>query len=258
MDNFLDESSTAQYQFVLGDEKFPLNPLVGKKISLKWLGTIHCLDTGESIKKSYGQGYSYKAFMRLAQCDLCYVKPELCHYHKGTCRQPEWGEAHCFRPHIVYLSLTSAAKVGITRATNVPHRWIDQGAIKALPILEVASRFDSGVIEVEMAKMVGDKTQYKKMLLGEVEDCDLFQLREELFESCADLLDSLDAKDLDEEIITINYPILEPPKKITTLDFHKQALIEGTLLGIKGQYLILDCGVINLRKFQGYTVEINN
>ncbi len=257
MDNHLDEQGQAKYSLDLSGSAIDMNSLVGKKVSLKWRSKIFDIHDGTEIKKSFGQGFSYKNFMKLAQCDLCYVKPELCHFAKGTCREPEWGEKHCMQPHIVYLSLTSGPKIGITRRSNIPHRWIDQGAIRALPILEVESRYHSGLIEVEVAKSIPDKTNWQKMLKGETEEVDLYDLREQIFGDLADTLDSLGARDLDEKEIAISYPILEAPKKVKSLDFEKNPLVEGTLMGIKAQYLIFDVGVINLRKFQGYQVELS-
>lgn len=248
----------ATYTLSLPEKDIEMNPLVGKKIKIEWTGLIHCIDSAKPIKKTFGQGYSYPSFMKLAACDLCYVKPELCHYAKGTCREPKWGEDHCMKPHIVYLSLTSGPKVGITRETNIPYRFIDQGAVRALPILKVASRLDSGLIEIEIAKVIPDKTSWQKMLKGEFEEVDLFTIREQIYNDLGDLLDSLEAEDLDSEEISINYPILSLPPKMPSLDLEKLKVIEGELLGIKGQYLIFDTGVFNMRKFQGYQISFDS
>lgn len=233
-----------------------MNKLLGTKITLDYQGQIFDIYDGKPIKKSYGQGFSYKNFITLARCDSCIVKPELCHYDKGTCREPKWGEEHCFIPHIVYLSITSGVKVGITRETQVPTRLIDQGAEYALPILRVADRKTSGMVEVELAKTMADKTNWRNMLKGEYEFVELEILRDQIYDEYGDLLDDADAEDLEEEVLNIKYPILELPKKINSLSFDKQPKIEGTLLGIKGQYLLLDTGVINMRKHQGYNITL--
>tara|TARA_R110002072_G_scaffold276051_1_gene437528 strand:- start:270755 stop:271582 length:828 start_codon:yes stop_codon:yes gene_type:complete len=234
---------------------FPIEEQIGKNLKITFDGLINDIYDQKPIKKSYAQGFSYKNLITLARCDTCIVKPELCHYDEGTCREPKWGEEHCFIPHIIYLSVTSGAKIGITRNTQVPHRWIDQGAHLALPILEVADRKTSGLIESEIAKEMNDKTNWRKMLKGESEDVDLYDLRETIFDQYADLLDEMDAKDLDEQIIEIQYPITELPEKIKSFGLDKSPVVEGKLLGIKGQYLIMDTGVINLRKHQGYFVD---
>ncbi|MBC97793.1 MAG: hypothetical protein CME63_08585 [Halobacteriovoraceae bacterium] len=235
----------------------PMNDFLGKEITLDYQESIYDIYDGKSIKKSYGQGFSYKNFISLARCDSCIVKPELCHYHKGTCREPKWGEEHCFIPHVIYLSITSGVKIGITRETQVPTRWIDQGAVYALPILKVADRKTSGMVEVELAKTMADKTNWRNMLKCEYEFVDLELIRDQIFEEYGDLLDDADADDIEEDILEIKYPILEVPKKFSSLSFDKKQKIEGTLLGIKGQYLILDTGVINMRKHQGYHITLS-
>ena len=247
---------TVQYHLPIGDELIAMNPLIGKKITLNFEGDIFCLSTGQKIKKSYNQGFSYKAFMTLASCDICIVKPNLCHYHKGTCREPEWGEKHCMAPHIVYLANTSKVKIGITRKSQIPTRWMDQGASFALPILECKDRYTAGLIEAEISKQMSDKTNWRDMLKGVLQEEDLEAHREDIYEQFADLLDDMDAEDLEEPVVEINYPVEQYPEKVSSLSFDKKPLIEGTLMGIKGQYLILDTGVLNIRKHQGYQIEL--
>lgn len=256
MKSELQDKGPVQYALPLDGEPYPLNQYLGKKIKLSWQEKIFDIYDGKEIKKSYGQGYSYQNLMTLARCDTCIVKPELCHYHKGTCREPKWGEEHCFIPHYIYLSVTSGLKIGITRETQVPTRWVDQGAVYALPILKVADRKTSGLIEVEIAKELADKTNWRNMLKGEYPEVDLEEARDNIYETYGDLLDDADADDVDEEVLEIEYPILEVPKKFKSLSFDKMKDVEGTLLGIKGQYLILDIGVINMRKHNGYQVSL--
>lgn len=255
MTSEIPKSGPVNYGLPIGEETLPLNPYLGKKIKLQWLEKIFDIYDGELIKKSYGQGFSYKNFITLARCDSCIVKPELCHFHKGTCREPEWGEKHCFIPHYIYLSLTSGVKIGITRETQVPTRWVDQGAVKALPILKVADRKTSGTIEIEIAKEMADKTNWRKMLKSDYQDADLEELRDHIYETYGDLLDDADAEDVEEEVLEIEYPVLEVPEKFSSFSFEKKPCVEGTLLGIKGQYLILDTGVINMRKHNGYAID---
>ena len=119
-----------QYSFRLGDELLPVNPLIGKSLRLEFLGAIHCTHCGRKTKSSYSQGYCYPCMQKLAQCDICIMSPERCHYEAGTCREPSWGEQFCMTDHIVYLANSSGIKVGITRATQIPTRWIDQGAVQ--------------------------------------------------------------------------------------------------------------------------------
>lgn len=250
-------ATPVEYSLPIGDELIELNPLIGKKIKLSFDGVINCIDTGEKIKKSYNQGYSYKSFITKAACDMCIMKPELCHFEKGTCREPEWGEKHCYQPHVVYLANSSGLKVGITRATQVPTRFIDQGAYQALPMFKVENRHLSGLLEVEIKQFMNDKTNWRKMLKNDIEEIDLVQQKEMLLNDIAEILDDFDAEDLPEEVFTFDYPVTEYPEKITSLSFDKKPIIEGVLIGIKGQYLIMDCGVVNMRKHQGYELTID-
>jgi hypothetical protein len=244
------------YRLPVGEIEIPLNQYIGKKIKLEFTGQIFDIHDGKPIKKSFGQGFSYKNFMKLACCDVCILKPEKCHYDKGTCREPEWGEENCMVPHIIYLANSSGPKIGITRQSQVPTRWIDQGASYALPILRVHDRKTSGLLEHEIAKIMSDKTSWQKMLKGVPESVDLEFLRDEIYEEFGDLIDELDAEDVEEETIEIYYPVNEYPEKVKSKTFDKEPIVEGTLVGIKGQYLILDTGVINIRRHQGYEVKV--
>ncbi len=251
------------YQLPIGDELIAMNPLVGQDISLQYSGDINCIACGRKTGKSFNQGYCYPCFKSLPECDSCIIKPELCHYQQGTCRDPAWGEQHCLREHYVYLANSSGIKVGITRGTQIPTRWMDQGATQALPIIRVRNRLQSGLVEVVIKQHVADKTHWQRMLKGEPEKVDLLARRDELLEVCqAELQDIIAEKGedsltfLEQDVVTINYPVTEYPLKVKSFNFDKTAEVSGKLLGIKGQYLILDSGVINMRKFAGYHVTL--
>lgn len=257
--------SPVQYTLRLDDEhSIEMNQLLGQAIDLHYEGSINCLHCGRKTNKSFNQGYCYPCFTRLPQCDSCIVKPETCHFHEGTCRDPAWGERNCFAPHIVYLANSSGLKVGITRRTQIPTRWIDQGAIAALPILEVDNRLHSGLLEKIFAAHVSDKTNWRAMLKGEIPEVDLIAERDRLLALCAEEIEALKTefgaeavRTLPEQaVVSIDYPVLEYPKKVTTFNLDKNPDLSGTLLGIKGQYLILDSGVINIRKFGAYRVSL--
>jgi len=195
---------------------------------------------------------------------MCIMKPETCHYAEGTCREPSWGQEFCFQTHIVYLANSSGIKVGITRQSQVPTRWIDQGAIQAVPIFKVPSRHISGLVEVILAEHVSDKTSWQQMLKNNAKPTDLFLVRDELLAKCADKLTDIrerfgqDALQLLEnsDIVDIRYPVLHYPTKVKSFNFDKDPVVSGILQGIKGQYLLFDTGVINVRKFSGYEVEV--
>jgi len=252
------------YHLRAGEHRVALNERIGEPLSLRWTGAIACTHCGRATKKSFAQGHCYPCFKRLAQCDTCIMKPETCHFFQGTCREPEWGERHCFQPHIVYLANSSGLKVGITRKTQMPTRWLDQGAIQALPILEVDTRQQSGFVEMLFKEQVADRTNWRAMLKGDVETMDLSAERDRLLTLLADGLHQLrethgaDAiRFLEQPAQHFHYPVSVFPKKVVSHNFDKQPLVEGVLQGVKGQYLILDSGVINLRKFTGYEIQVS-
>ncbi len=261
----LDSSKPVQYELPVSDQLVALNPLIGKPIKLSYTGKICCVHCNRAIKKSFNQGYCYPCFISLAQCDMCIMKPETCHYAAGTCREPSWGEAFCLQPHVVYLANSSSIKVGITRQTQIPTRWIDQGAVQALPIFKVQSRYISGLVEIAMAKHVSDKTSWQQMLKMKADPVDLVVKRNELIAVCAaELADisqcfGVDAIELlvDASPVDIHFPVDSYPVKVKSFNLDKSPEVSGVLHGIKGQYLLLDTGVINIRKFAGYEVEFS-
>jgi hypothetical protein len=245
------------YSLPVGEELAVMNPLLGKKIALKWTGEINCIHCGRLTKKSFQQGYCYPCTQRLARCDMCILKPELCHYHKGTCREPEWGRENCMIDHFVYLAVSSGLKVGITRHTQIPTRWIDQGAVAAVPIARVASRYDSGRVEVALAAHVKDKTNWRDMLRYDAGGVDLIAEKNRIRPELQALIRQYPEAEMIEDVVyRFEYPVIEYPKKIKPLTFDKTPLVEGTLIGIKGQYLMFDIGVINIRKHSGYKISM--
>ncbi|HIL40842.1 MAG: DUF2797 domain-containing protein [Methylococcales bacterium] len=259
----VDLGETVGYQLPLTDERVNLNALIGRSIVLRHTGKIFCVHCGRQTKKSFNQGHCYPCFISLARCDMCIMKPEQCHFDQGTCREPEWGKAFCMQSHFVYLAKTSGVKVGITRGSQIPTRWIDQGAVQALPIFKVKSRHLSGLIEVILAKHVKDRTNWQRMLKNQVGDEDLLVVRDQLVLDCreelAALVASYDQEAIEylvaETVVDIHFPVTAYPEKVKSFNLDKQAEVSGKLEGIKGQYLILDTGVINIRKFSGYEVE---
>lgn len=253
----------AQYSLVLGDRRWPLNDMLGQSIRLHFQGAIHCQHCKRLTRTSFAQGYCYPCFTRLAQCDQCMMSPEKCHHSEGTCREPEWAQQVCFNDHIVYLANSSGLKVGITKATQMPTRWLDQGAIQALPIMRVKTRRLSGLVEDCLRQSVNDKTNWRALLKGEANPLNLTQMRDQLFTQYRNELMELERREgvgsvqcleqLPEQ--QFHYPVLQYPSKISSLNFDKDPIVQGRLMGLKGQYLLLDTGVINLRKFTSYQVE---
>ncbi|PCH56983.1 MAG: hypothetical protein COC15_02120 [Legionellales bacterium] len=249
-----------KYYLPIGDSKILLNDLLGKQIQLSFTGTISCTACARVIKKTF-RGYCYPCSQSLAAADMCILKPELCHFHLGTCREPSWGQQHCMQTHVVYIANSSGLKVGITRAKNIPMRWIDQGAVQAIPLYKVATRYMAGIAEVVLAQKMADKTNWRKMLQGNIDLLDLTALRDEIIKNNhAEVCAALQAKDQDiskiaratDSVVTLNYPVLEYPIKIKSYNFDKTPDISDVIVGIKGQYLIFKNAVLNVRKFAGY------
>ncbi|NMP31873.1 DUF2797 domain-containing protein [Thalassotalea sp. M1531] len=256
------DNGEIQYQLPIGDQRIELNPLIGKELTLIYHNEIRCCHCNRKTKKSYSQGYCYPCMQKLAQCDMCIMKPETCHFEQGTCREPSWGESNCMIPHYVYLANTSGLKVGITRHTQLPTRWIDQGATQALPIFKVSTRLQSGLVEIALAKFIADKTNWRAMLKGSANAIDLKQKANELVPEIDAALADIRLKYgeesvelLDEPVVDLHYPVMQYLDKISSFNFDKQPIISGTLLGIKGQYLIFNTGVINMRKFTSYHIS---
>ena len=252
------------YQLPVGDELVEMNSLIGNTITLSYDGEIRCSNCNRKTKKSYSQGFCYPCMQKLAQCDMCIMKPETCHFDQGTCREPDWGQAHCMVPHYVYLANTSGLKVGITRHTQLPTRWIDQGATQALPIFKVSTRLQSGLVETALAAFISDKTNWRAMLKGSAEPIDLKAQAKQLIPQIAERLAQVQiqygeqaVEQLDEQVIDLHYPVQQYLTKINSFNFDKTAQVSGTLLGIKGQYLIFDTGVINIRKFTSYHINVD-
>lgn len=243
-----------QYAVDMKDENIELNPMIGETIRFSFTGKIQCIACGRVIKKTYNNGYCYPCFINLAENDLCIVKPHECHFHLGTCRDPQFGERHCMIPHYVYLAQSSDVKVGITRKNNELKRWIDQGAVRAVPIAEVPTRKIAGELEFALSQNLPDKTNWRKMLKGDFEPVDLIQIRDEVFTMFPDQFEEY--KIHVEQVTEIHYPIIASITKLQSFTFDKEPIIEGKLIGIKGQYVLLENGVINMKKHAGYHVNI--
>jgi hypothetical protein len=254
-------NSPVEYQLQLQHEPVAVHELVGKTLKLHWLNEIHCIHCGRLTNKSFNQGYCYPCFRSLAQCDICIVSPEKCHYDQGTCREPGWAQQHCMQDHIIYLSNTSGVKVGITRQSQIPTRWIDQGAVQALAILKVSKRYHAGLVEDAFKAYLNDKTNWRNMLKHQYSAEDLYQVFQQTWPQVKARLDQSLLDDVQliaqaDAQIEIDYPALRYAEKVNSYNLDKNPLITDTLMAIKGQYLIFENGVINIRKYAGYEVSL--
>ncbi|QCZ93373.1 DUF2797 domain-containing protein [Salinimonas iocasae] len=261
------DDNTVRYSLPVGEQFIEMNDLIGSEVEVSHSGLIHCVHCGSKTKKSFNQGYCYRCLITLAQCDSCIIKPEKCHYHEGTCREPEWGEAHCMSDHFVYLANTGNLKVGITRHVkdSISSRWMDQGASQALVMLRVPDRLTSGQVETMFKSHIADKTNWRTMLKGAPDKQDLEAEKQRLLAELQPELDKLrDEKGLqaisetDMAAVEIDYPVTAYPDKIKSINLDKTSSFSGTLQGIKGQYWMLDENrVINMRKYAGYGLTVS-
>ena len=251
MTEFEDE---IQYYLNTENDFLNLNQLIGKEIEFSFNG-YQCLCCGED-KKIFRQGFCYDCFYKSAAVGDWIMKPELSTAHKGIeDRDLEYEKSVQLKPHIVYLALSSNVKVGVTRKTQVPTRWIDQGASKALEIVEVPNRYLAGITEVALKEFVADKTSWQKMLKNDIIEADLLQERDSLK---LHIPKEVQPYFLDNSKITeLNYPVDKYPTKIKSLNLEKISNFSGNLMGVKGQYLIFENGtVFNVRNNEGYKVII--
>lgn len=250
-------ANPVKYYLHLNNETIYMNELLNREITLRFENQILCVACGRETKKSFGQGFCYPCFINSPENSECIVKPELCRAHLGEGRNKVWEEENHLQPHYVYLALSSDVKVGVTRCSQTPTRWIDQGANQAIIMSKTPYRQLAGEIEVFLKTYFPDKTNWQRMLKNEVAlGVDLVSdkllalsylpehFKQYVFE--------------DNEILNIQYPVLQYPLKVKSLNFDKQNEIKGKLSGIKGQYLIFNTGeVLNIRNFSGYVITLN-
>lgn len=240
-------------------ESRQLNDYLGQPLQLQFTGQITCVYCGRQTKKSFGQGFCFPCFRARAEADICIVKPEQCHYFDPAdpCRDDAFAQRECFQPHVLYTSLTSGVKIGITRRKNIPSRWIDQGAVRAIPLAELPSRREVGLVEHRLAATMQDKTHWMRMLKEEHPEADLASRAVELVRRLQEwgVEGILPVAQRIEH--TFTYPVRSYPTKVKSFNLDKDPVAGGNLEGIKGQYLIFDSGVINLRKYTGYQVEVS-
>ncbi len=245
-----------QYHLTIGSDKVYMNALIGKEVHLTFLNQINCIRCGRKTNKSFFQGYCYPCFMKAPETAPCIVNPEKCQAHEGIARDMEWSKAHCLIDHYVYLAVSSGLKVGVTRHTQIPTRWMDQGAHEAIKLAKTPNRHIAGLIEVNLKQFLADKTNWQQMLKNQVKRA--VELVEEKKKAADSLSSELQQYLVDEDDITkIVFPVETYPSKVKSLSFDKTKNYSGRLVGIKGQYLIFeDNTVFNVRKHNGYLAQI--
>ena len=244
-----------EYSLPIGENKLILNKYIGELIQINFNNKIRCINCNNKINKTYMQGYCYPCFISSPQTEECVFKPHLCQAHLGKARDIEWAKNNCLVPTYVYLSLTSNLKVGVTRHNNIPSRWIDQGAHYAIKFAKTPNRYLAGLIELEISKYISDRTQWRKMILGQYDEVDLIKKKNDLQEYLPSKLKKYYLNN--EDIIELKYPIIKNLEKIKSFNNKKFKSIKESLIGIKGQYLMFnDNHVLNVRKYSGYNFTI--
>jgi hypothetical protein len=238
------------------DEHLEMNPLLGHELSIRFSGQTQCLNCHRKIKV-FRQGFCYECFVNAPSAADCILKPELCMGHLGIGRDPAWEMAHHVQPHFVYLAATQSIKVGVTRSTQIPDRWIDQGAQRALAIAKVPYRKLAGLIEVALKQKFTDKTSWQAMVKGlDSTELSLEEARNQAFEALGPSFEPFFL--YTEEILQLNYPIQAYPQKVSALNLLKQSNYTGRLRGIRGQYLLFEDGMVfNVRSSSGLVAQLS-
>jgi hypothetical protein len=246
-----------KYTLNFDDERIEMNDQIGKNISIHYTGKIHCIHCGRKTNKSFFQGYCYPCYMKLPQTDPSVINPEKNQAHLGISRDMEWSKKNDLIEHVVYLALSGGLKVGVTRHTQVPTRWIDQGAHSAIELARTPHRNLAGQVEVELKKYLNDRTNWRAMLTDKRDgEPDLISSKNEAITKLPQELAQYATESQD--ITKIVYPVQAYPAKVKSVNLDKVPDFEGNLVGIRGQYLIFDEGrVLNIRKYNGYEIDLN-
>lgn len=244
-----------EYYLVFKNNFININQILDRKLKIEFT-RYECLNCGQP-KKIFRQGFCYDCFMSSPAVGDWIMRPELSTAHLGIeDRNLTYESKVQLQPHIVYLAVASDVKVGVTRKTQVPTRWIDQGASKAIEIVEVPNRYLAGITEVALKNSFTDKTNWRKMLQNEILDVNLQELRDSLKSKLPTDVQPYFAQ-TDSSIFNLEYPVLQFPSKIKSLNLDKTPFFEGTIKGVKGQYLLFEDGtVFNIRTYEGYVVKI--
>ncbi|BEV05283.1 MULTISPECIES: DUF2797 domain-containing protein [Chryseobacterium] len=252
MTSFHDEP--IQYYLNLSGDLIHMNELFGKELTIKHTG-YQCVNCGEN-KPIYRMGFCKNCFFESPYASDTIIRPELSTAHLGIAeRDLDIEKEIQLQPHTVYLAYTGEVKVGVTRNTQIPTRWIDQGATFALPIARTENRYEAGMIEVALKQHVADKTSWKKMLQDDFEDdIDLADFQQKIKEYFPEDFQKFYSEG--ENLWRFDYPF-EKPEKVTSFTLDKRPEYTGKLTGIKGQYLGFDGGeFINVRGHEGYVIEL--
>jgi len=247
--------SPIQYYLVFESDFLNLNQILNKELTISFL-KHQCLNCGND-RPIFRQGFCKSCFFEIPSAGDWIMRPELSTAHLDQeDRDLAYEKRVQLQPHIVYLANSSNVKVGVTRKTQVPTRWIDQGAHEAIEIVEVPNRYLAGITEVALKDHVGDKTNWRKMLTNNVDDEDLVEWRSKLRQYIPEEARNYFIENNAET--HMQFPVLQYPEKVKSLNLDKTPNYNGILKGIKGQYLIFeDNTVFNVRSNEGYYVGLS-
>lgn len=247
-------SEPIQYYLIFENDFITMNQLLNSTITIQFV-KYQCLNCGLD-KPIYRQGFCKSCFFDIPQAADWIMRPELstAHLDKED-RDLAYEKKVQLQPHIVYLANSSNVKVGVTRKSQVPTRWIDQGAHEAIEIVEVPNRYLAGITEVALKDHVSDKTNWRTMLKNEIQDEDLVTWRERLKQYIPEEAKAyFIASNKETEL---QFPVIKYPAKPKSLNLKKTPNYTGKLVGVKGQYLIFeDDTVFNVRANEGLVVAI--
>ena len=251
----VEEGKPIQYYLVFDNSFLNVNQLLNKEISIRTRG-CQCLNCNKE-KKLFRMGFCYDCFFSSPAVGDWIIRPELSKAHLGIADRDLAYEAECqLQPHVVYLAQSCEIKVGVTRKTQIPTRWIDQGAEKAIVIVEVPNRYLAGITEVKLKDIFCDKINWRRMLVNDICVTDLQQERLKLQDLLPNEVREFFVADK-AEIYEFEYPVVSYPTKVTSLTFDKTSFFQGKLIGIKGQYLMFENGLVfNVRAAEGSLVTI--
>ncbi|MBT4903783.1 MAG: DUF2797 domain-containing protein [Flavobacteriaceae bacterium] len=244
------------YYLNLKDDFVALHQFIDQSITLEMIG-YECLNCSRT-EPIFRQGFCKKCFFESPNAGDWIMRPELSTAHLDIeDRDLVYEKKVQLQPHIVYLALSSHLKVGVTRKTQVPTRWIDQGAHQALAVLEVPNRYLAGVGEVALKEIYSDKTNWRKMLQNEAEPIDWVSEKNKAIDHLPKELKPYVLHE-NTEPLAIEFPVNRYPEKVKSLNLIKEQNYTAVLKGIKGQYLIFeDDTVFNVRSNEGLVVNLS-
>lgn len=248
-------TTMVQYYLIFQQDFLNLNQVLDKRISINFLRfeCLHC----KMEKKVFRNGVCYNCFSKAPEMGEWVIRPELSTAHLNMENiDLEYEKEVQLSPHILYLANSGNVKVGVTRKSQIPVRWIDQGAHNAIEVLETPNRYLAGIAEVALKDHVSDKTNWREMLTDKYKSLNLSEIKQQLRQHIPEEARAYFIENSKE--FNLKFPVLKYPPKVRGLNLSKNPFYEGTLKGIKGQYLIFEDGMVfNVRKHEGFRIALS-